>query len=244
MLQEKVTQLNGQNLANVVWALATVQEMHEPLMTIVARTRADTIQGLGPQEYSNIVWSFATMKGLAKWTDAEILFRPSHAPAGAVHLIGGGGISGRLDLGSPSTAQCSPTSTPIGSENDPNSACTRDRSGLDPILTVDDLRQAVIPSSHSRASVSVFWPNGVVGRMVVAPGPWALSWHIASQGCDSRMRPPRLWRAEARENVRAEALADIGLVSSQDPPRTGIGPASTPDTLEAPPEFRWFKRIP
>lgn len=72
---ERSSELNGQNLANVVWALATIRETHEPLMTIIARTPAEMIQGLGPQEYSNIVWSFATLKGLAKWTDAEILFR-------------------------------------------------------------------------------------------------------------------------------------------------------------------------
>lgn len=72
---ERASELNGQNLANVIWSLATIRETHEPLMTIIARTPADMIQGLGPQEYSNIVWSFATLKGLAKWTDAEILFR-------------------------------------------------------------------------------------------------------------------------------------------------------------------------
>lgn len=72
---DRVAEMNGQNLANVVWSLATIREMHTPLMTIVARTPSDMIHGLGPQEYSNIVWAFATLKGLAKWTDAEILFR-------------------------------------------------------------------------------------------------------------------------------------------------------------------------
>ncbi|CAK0824651.1 unnamed protein product [Prorocentrum cordatum] len=54
-------ELNGQNVSNIVWSLATVRELHEPLMASVALTRADDIRGFGPQEFSNIVWAFATL---------------------------------------------------------------------------------------------------------------------------------------------------------------------------------------
>eukprot|EP00971_Amphidinium_carterae_P247028 4905854-Amphidinium_carterae.2 len=49
----RMTEFNGQNVANVAWALATVREYHDDFLSVVAVTPANTIQGLGPQELAS-----------------------------------------------------------------------------------------------------------------------------------------------------------------------------------------------
>eukprot|EP00933_Yihiella_yeosuensis_P054447 TRINITY_DN5289_c0_g1_i6.p1 TRINITY_DN5289_c0_g1~~TRINITY_DN5289_c0_g1_i6.p1 ORF type:complete len:859 (+),score=116.74 TRINITY_DN5289_c0_g1_i6:221-2578(+) len=71
---DKWDELNGQNVSNLAWSLATVREHHEPLMAAISLIRADMVQGLAAQEFSNIVWSFATLA-----RTSEILFRRTAA---------------------------------------------------------------------------------------------------------------------------------------------------------------------